>query len=594
MLLPPPFVPAETVFRGIGVGSSVVMGSAYVPEALTAERRRLPDVPSAEREVDRFLAAKGRLEEDFLAARDGLPEGLDAADREIFDIYLSVLREPGFRKRVQDLILDRRLNTEAAVSDALAYYRVRIASRLDPRSEYLVDRADDIDQLLDSFTAVLTGRERFPKGGFSERTVVVVRNLTPVELTALPRQHLGGIVTENGSPTSHTALLAQALEIPAVMGVAGIVSHAASGQRVILDAAEGHVILDPDRDARGFYEIRSASLATRQREIVRMAHLPAVTLDGAAVEVCGNLQLVDEIPAIMSYGGDGVGLYRTEMAYLSRITLPPEEELFGSYRRVIEAAAPRPVTIRTLDLGADKIPLSLGTTFSAENQALGLRAIRFCLKHREVFRVQLRAILRASVHGNLRIMIPMVSNMEEVEEARAMLAETAAELAAEGLPSREGIPVGIMVEVPAAVFLAAELAARCDFFSIGTNDLIQYSIALDRTNPDVADLYQPLHPSILRMIKTVLDTGRRTGTPVSICGGMAADPVSASLLIGMGARALSLPYFNIPRIKRLVRVSFLSDLRKLAADALRAATAAEAGSAVRSWLKSKHSDLLAA
>jgi phosphotransferase system enzyme I (PtsI) len=594
VILPPPFVPADSVFRGVGVGSAVVLGQAYVPVTLKTERRRLADIRAAEAEAERFLAAKAKLEADFREARDRLPTEVDPLDREIFDVYLSVLREPGLLKGVLDLILDGRINAEAAVSDILFRYREAVTSRLDPRADYLKDRADDLDQLLEAFTAALTGRERFPRGGFSELTVIIVRNLTPVELTALPRHSLGGIVAESGSATSHTALLAQALEIPAVMGVSGIVSRAASGRRVILDSAEGHVILGPDRDAVGFYRVRAASLAARHREIVRMAHIPAQTLDGAEVEVCGNLQLVDEIPAIMSYGGDGVGLYRTEMSYLSRRTLPGEEDLFGSYRRVLEAARPRPVTIRTLDLGADKIPQGLGSAFSTENQALGLRAIRFCLKHPDVFRVQLRAILRASVFGNMRVMIPMVSGMEEVEAAKAMIDETARELRAEGKEVAGRIPVGIMVEVPAAVCLAAELSAKCDFFSIGTNDLIQYSLALDRTNPEVTDLYQPLHPSILRMIKTVLDVGRKTGTPVSVCGGMAADPLSSALLVGMGARMLSLPYFDIPRIKRLIRMSFLSDLKRLALEALSASTSAEADRTVRSWLLKKHPDLLAA
>jgi phosphotransferase system enzyme I (PtsI) len=594
LLLPPPFVPPESVFRGIGIGSAVVLGAAYVPEDLSAERRILPDSRAAEAEAERFLAAKARLENDFREARDSLPPEVTGLDREIFDVYLRVLREPGLLKRVLDLILDGRLNAEAAIADSLTHYRKMLLAHQDPKAGYIRDRAWDFDELLDSFMAVLTGRERFPKAGFQEGSpsvVVVVRNLTPAELTSIPRQSLGGIVTENGSATSHTALLAQALEIPAVMGVSGIVARARPGQEIILDASEGHVLLDPDRDARGFYRIRSASIASRHREIVRMAHIPARTLDGIPVEVCGNLQLVEEIPAIMSYGGDGVGLYRTEMSYLSSPRLPVEEELFGSYRRVIEAARPRPVTIRTLDLGADKIPRSMGAAFSSENQALGLRAIRFCLKYKDVFRTQLRAILRASVYGNLKIMIPMVSNMEEVDMARGMLDETSAELRREGLPVAESIQVGIMVEVPAAVFLVSELAAKCDFFSIGTNDLIQYSIALDRTNPEVADLYQPLHPSILRMIKTVLDAGRKTGTPVSVCGGMAADPVSSALLIGMGARMLSMPYFDIPRIKRLIRMSFLSDLKKLALGALKASTAEEAGREIRSWLLRKHSDL---
>jgi phosphotransferase system enzyme I (PtsI) len=359
-----------------------------------------------------------------------------------------------------------------------------------------------------------------------------------------------------------------------------------------LDSVEGHIILDPDSDTAGFYQTRKNSLATFQREIVRMAHIVSRTLDDTRVEICGNLERVEQLPAIMSYGAEGIGLYRTEMSYLTSRELPTEEELFEVYNRVVSSTFPNTVTIRTLDLGADKMPQAMGSRLEGQNQALGLRAIRFCLKHQDIFRTQLRAILRASASGNLRIMLPMISTIEEILEAKSILQSVKEELNREGRTVAAVIPLGIMVEVPSAVVLARELGVEADFFSIGTNDLIQYTLALDRTNPEVTDLYQPLHPAILRMIKTVIDVGREMSLPVSICGGMAADPVSAALLVGLGANMLSMPFYNIPVIKRLVRMSFIDEMEALSKEVLATNSSTDAEKLTKSWFQDRFPELL--
>jgi phosphotransferase system enzyme I (PtsI) len=309
------------------------------------------------------------------------------------------------------------------------------------------------------------------------------------------------------------------------------------------------------------------------------------------VDVFGNLELVEELPAIIANGGEGIGLYRTEFLYLTRPELPPEEELFEVYRRVVASAAPRPVTIRTLDLGADKILAINDTEGARQSQALGLRAIRFCLKNLDVFRTQLRAIYRASVHGQTRVLLPMVSSLEEIRKAKELINETREELQREGRRVAENVPLGIMVEVPAAVVLIDELAQEADFLSIGTNDLIQYTLALDRGNPEVSDLYQPFHPSILRMIKRVITAGQAAGVSVSVCGDMAAGVYSAPLLVGFGADMLSMPFGVIPFVKRLLRMSFFEETKAIAEETLKAKTADEAMAFVKSTLKTKNAGM---
>jgi phosphotransferase system enzyme I (PtsI) len=587
-------VPEESVFYGFGVGASVVLGEVYVSEALKVQRYELHSPEAVEYEVERFSNSLKTLESHFRDAKNFLPPSMDLEDKRIFEMYLGLIKEPKLLKRTVDLIRLKKINAEAAIEESLNYIRSHLDTRLSSQAVYLRDRISDVELLLDSFVAVLHGKDRFPTADFHPGDIVVTSNLSPAELAALPRDQVAGVVTENGSPTSHTALLAQALELPAVMGVPGVLTRIKAGDRIILDARLGHVILNPDQDTVGFYETRKISLDTFQREIVRMAHIPARTLDDSPVEICGNLQLLEELPAIMSYGGEGIGLYRTEMMYLARSSLPLEDELYESYEKVVGAANPRVVTIRTLDLGADKMPVFLGDGITNQNQALGLRAIRFCLKHRDIFRTQLRAILRASFSGNVRIMLPMVSTLEEIEESKNILESVKEELLLEGKRIAPKIPLGIMVEVPAAVILIKEMGEQADFFSIGTNDLIQYSMALDRTNPEVTDLYQPLHPSILRMIKIVVEAGKNLNKPVSICGGMAANPVSAALLVGMGADMLSMPFFDIPRIKRLVRMSFIKDMKKLASEAMKTTTNAEADRIVTSYLVKKFPELFVA
>jgi phosphotransferase system enzyme I (PtsI) len=339
----------------------------------------------------------------------------------------------------------------------------------------------------------------------------------------------------------------------------------------VVDGSRGVVVINPTAGERADYEVAREKYLAAEEELLRTRDLPARTQDEVTVRVAGNIEFAEEVPSLLRHGGEAVGLYRTEFLYLGRQELPSEEEHYQNYRSILEALAPRPVTIRTFDLGGDKLPS--GWRIHADNPALGLRAIRYCLRQPDVFRTQLRALLRASVHGNLKIMFPMISGVAELRAARRMLEEVRAELARQGTPMAPDIPVGIMIELPSAAMIADRLAAECDFFSIGTNDLIQYTIGIDRQNKDVAYLYKPLHLAVLRMLDIICTAARETGTPVSMCGEMAGEPVNALVLVGLGVSELSMNGTSIPLVKRVIRAARASDGRALVARLLALTTA---------------------
>ena len=590
MILPPPFVPASQVIRGVGVGHGLAIGPVHLinHSRIRYHRYKLTSPEMVSRELERLRLARERTASRIQAAREALPEELKSHDG-IFEAHILLLADPHLISAAERMIEEDRLNAEAAVTAAVR--RVgQVMSAI--KDGYIRSRADDTEMVGQALVDAL--QEGSGGGGvqFQEGAIVVCRDLSPSEATKLPAGKVAALVTELGSPTSHTSIIVQAMGLPAVVVAAGVLGRIDQGDLMIVDAREGHLIIGPDSDALKFYQGRRETEESLKVEIVRSSHLPAVTLDDHGVNVFGNLEMVEELPAIMSYGAEGIGLYRTEYLYLTSRAFPSEEQLFEVYGRVVGAAAPRPVVIRTLDLGADKILAVSGTPEARQNQALGLRAIRYCLKNIDIFRTQLRAILRASVLGEARIMLPMVSSLEEIWRTKALIAELSEDLRAEGRPVADSIDVGIMVEVPAAVVLVDELAAEADFLSIGTNDLIQYSLALDRTNPDVTELYQPFHPSILRMIKTVVDAGRRRGLSVSVCGDMAATVQSAPLLVGLGCDMLSMPSSAIPVIKRLLRMSSFSELSGLSESVLAATTSEQSLAIIDGHLRGRFREFL--
>ncbi|MDR1577464.1 MAG: phosphoenolpyruvate--protein phosphotransferase [Deltaproteobacteria bacterium] len=588
MNLPPPFVPKGAVFRGIGVGQGIAIGPAHIISAtnIRVHRYKLTDQRMVEKELGRLSQALAKIEDQYAQAKNNLPTQL-SSQASVFDALTVLLHDPTLIKSVDKKIRSDLINAEAAVDDAIREI-CALLSRID--DPHIRSRLTDIEQLGHALIAAMRGDAYDAQPIFEVGCVLAAADMSPAEIASLPIGQLAGLITENGSVTSHAALIAQAIGLPTVMGATDILKILEHGDTLIVDAREGHIIRNPDEDAIKFYQTSQRTIEDHQVEIVRSAHLPAITLDDHQVGVFGNLELVEELPAIIANGGEGIGLYRTEFLYMTRVEWPTEEELFEVYRRVVASAYPRPVTIRTLDLGADKILAVSDTEGASQNQALGLRAIRFCLKNLDVFRAQLRAIFRASAHGQTRVMLPMISSLDEVRKAKELIQETKRELAKEGHKFADQVPVGLMIEVPAAVILIDELAKEADFLSIGTNDLIQYTLALDRGNPEVLDLYQPFHPSILRMIKKVIDVGQSLGVSVSVCGDMAATPLSAPLLVGFGADTLSMPFGVIPFIKRLLRMSFFEEMREIANETLKAKTADEALAFIKSNLRINKSE----
>jgi phosphotransferase system enzyme I (PtsI) len=395
--------------------------------------------------------------------------------------------------------------------------------------------------------------------------VLVAHDLSPAETAQLDGDRIVGIVTEAGGRTSHTAIMAQSLGIPAVVGVESIVSLVCDGDRIIVEGNTGRVHLRPDAATRRVVRERARCYALREREILRVTDLPGETRDGHRIEILGNIESADEVPRLLERGAGGVGLMRTEFLFMNRRQPPDEEEQLQQYRAVLRAVRPDPVVVRTLDLGGDKLASGLKTREEA-NPALGMRGIRRSLADRSTFRTQLRAMLRASAHGQLRVLLPLVTGMAEVREARRCLDEVCAELEREGHPYDPHFQVGVMVETPAAVTLSDILIREVDFLSIGTNDLIQYTIAVDRSNEQVAYLYNALHPAVLRAIWKVVDSAHRAGAAVCVCGEMAGDPVNSLVLVGLGVDQLSMNPHAIPEVKQLVRASTFESARALAAE----------------------------
>jgi phosphotransferase system enzyme I (PtsI) len=582
--------PRESVLNAVGVSAGIAIGEALV---LSRPRFRLPnyrlkDQESVAREVGRLDKAGEQVRARLRAARDGLPPEL-YSQIGIIDAHLILLDDPLLAGEAENQVRQKHINAEQAVLRTVENISGLMAKVAD---DYLKARLSDVELLSHALISALTSGDKadqmppIPAG-----SILVLRDISPADLLEFARYEMGGLVTERGGRTSHTAIVAQALELPALVGARNICARIGNGDTIIIDGRSGRIILRPDQATLDLYHARQAMEWSSTTEIVRSSHLPALTLDDRRINILGNMELEEELPALLNYGSEGVGLYRTEFMYLNRRALPSEEELFQTYSRVVKAVAPRQLVIRTLDIGNDKMLFGQGhkghkghkghigpetANHHHHNHALGLRGIRHSLSNRDLFRTQIRAMLRASALGDLKIMLPMISSLDELRTTRTIIEEAEESLSREGKPHQAGLPLGVMIEVPATLFIARELAAEAAFFAVGTNDLIQYSLAVDRSNPEVSEMYQPLHPGILRMLKLILDLGRETGTPVSICGDMAASCLTAGVLVGLGAETLSMPPASIPKIKRLVRMSSLVEMSAWTADVLSARTADEA------------------
>lgn len=563
----------ELVFRGIPVSPGVCRGRALVLRGTNepVARREIPpeEVP---RELERFQNALVSTRRHLLDVQKRVEEKMGAKDAAIFEAHLLVLEDPVVLEEVTRTISTRHLNAEAAFHDVVTRYIQSLESIED---EYLKERIADMRDVSHRVLDQLTGRG--PDDGLSgltEPSIIISHDLAPSVTATLDKRLVLGFATDVGGKTSHTAILARSLQIPAVVGLQDLAARVVTGQQVLLDGFNGVVVLNPTDQTLFEYGQLVRKQVDLQSRLQQVRDLPAVTLDGAAVTLSANVEGADDIEQVRLSGAEGVGLFRTEYLFINRRQPPSEEEQFAEYRKVAAALAPQPVIIRTLDLGGDKL-LSHAAAQGETNPFLGWRAIRYCLQEQPVFRTQVRAILRASAHGNVKMMYPLVSGLAELLQANALVEQFKAELRAEGVPFNDALDIGVMIEVPSAVLVADALARQVKFFSIGTNDLIQYTLAVDRLNERITHLYQPTHPAIVRLIRMTVEAAHRNGIWAGVCGEMAGDPTLVPLLVGLEVDELSAAPASVPAVKFLIRRLKRSDTRALAEAALACEDAAE-------------------
>jgi phosphoenolpyruvate-protein phosphotransferase (PTS system enzyme I) len=584
---------ATSILVGIAASPGIAIGRCWSVDrrrVRTPKRRLGPDEVDAELSRLRTSLELSDLQLAEVKEKVEVTEGTRGAPEHaaIIDMHRMMLKDEMLVQEAQRFIREDRLNAEWAVKRAVRKIKSAFHEHAD---EYFKERRADMDYVGERIIKNLLGQAPDVDEVPPEGAVVVAHDLSPADTALLLHERkVAGFVTDAGAKTSHTAIIARALEVPAVVGVGRITALAGRGDWVVVDGSRGVVVINPTPGERADYEAAQARYRAEEVQLLRTRDLLARTKDDVTVRLAGNIEFAEEVPSLLSHGGEAVGLYRTEFLFLGRSDLPTEEEQYEDYRAILEALAPRPVTIRTFDLGGDKLPP--GLRIPAENPALGLRAIRYSLRQPDMFRVQLRALLRASVHGHLKIMFPMISGVAELRAAKKVLDEVRAELAAQGVPVRPEIPVGIMIELPSAALIADRLARECDFFSIGTNDLIQYTIGIDRQNKDVAYLYKPLHLAVLRMLKNICEAARSAGIPVSMCGEMAGEPVNALVLAGLGVSEFSMNGTSIPFVKRILRAARAADGRALVERLLGLTTADEIERAVREEMTRRFPGLL--
>lgn len=560
----------EIILAGIGVSPGICIGKAYLVDVEgvdIVEKYHIaqPHVPS---EVNRFKLAVKKAKNELRTIIDNTPDAFKE-HVDILETHAILLKDKLlYGKTIETIEIDF-VNAEWALKKVVSSLKAMFLNMSDP---YLKERAMDIGHVSDRILNNLVGSEQINIASIDKRVVLVATDLSPAQTSQIQLERVKGFITDQGGGTSHTSIIARTLGIPAVSGLDHATKTICNDDLIIVDGISGKVIIHPSEQSLVAYEERRILYENRMAALDRQSHLDAVTLDGHRFMVMGNIELPEEIVSVLDHGGDGIGLYRTEFQYLGRPDFPGETELFDKYKDVVEVMAPRPVTIRSLDINGDKA-LDRHADNAEDNPALGLRAIRYCLKHPDIFKTQLRAILRAAAYGNVRILFPMISGYEEIQEARAMLDTVSDELKKEGIVHNRDIEIGIMIEVPSAVILSDILADTADFFSIGTNDLIQFSLAIDRGNRQVAHLFNPLHPAILRLLRQTVDAARAKGKKVFMCGEMAGDPLHIPILIGLGIQEFSMNPNAIPLAKQTIRSLDVAETQNFLCEVMKEKTA---------------------
>ncbi len=570
-------------YKGIPASPGIAIHHAF---AHYADSFPMPQYFVSESEVEdewlRFRKAVKRASSEIERIKETLGPST-SGHHQLLDVQLLMLQDPEMSDQIKKTIPESLHNVEWILSEYIDNVVKLLESSGD---EYLAERSLDIMDVFRRITNQLLYRERLSLSRIDKDVILVSPNLLPSETIMLDPEKVRGIALDAGGRTSHTAILARSLGIPAVLGLRSITRNIKPDDLVIVDGSLGIVIVDPDEETLVAYRGKLRELEKRETELIGLRNLPAETTDGKSINLLANIEIPEEIDLVISSNAQGIGLFRSEFLFMNPREQPDEEIQYRAYVKVLEAMGEKPVTIRTMDVGGDKLLPMMGS-LDENNPLLGWRAIRFCLDEEEIFRIQLRALLRASAHGNLRIMFPLISNTGELDKALMILEEERRDLAACKTPMAENLPIGIMIEVPSAALISDVLARKSDFFSIGTNDLIQYTMAVDRGNEKIAPLFQPYHPALWRLIKMTVENGKAAGIPVGVCGEVASDPASAVLLLALGLDDLSMGAFSIPSVKRIIRSVSASEASTVLETVMIMACSEEVESYLNSWLGEK-------
>ncbi len=537
-------------FKGLAVSPGIAIGCVHLLELETLNFPKLwiPD-RTIKGEISRFQQAIQKTKHDLTRIKEKLCKFQVGEQIDIIESYQMIASDETLLKEAIEIIRHEKINAEWAFNKAIEKLKHSF-----PKTDnaYFSERRDELNHIAYRILHNMSGVEGSQLRQFRKDSVIVAHELSPTDTAQMTKGMVQGFISEVGGTNSHTAIVARALEIPAVVGISGIVRMVNDGDSILIDGTEGVVLLNPSkRDLKKYREIQK-QYAHFDQLLLKEAHLPSVTQDGYHLRLAANMELPEEIGTIKSHGAEGIGLYRSEMLYIVQNRFPSEEEQFETYKEVLQKIHPHSVTIRTIDIGGDKI-MGDGNYVEGTNPALGLRAIRYCLKEKDLLRTQLRAMLRASHYGSLKILIPMITNLEEIRHVKKIISDIEEELTAKKIHYNQKIKLGAMVETPAAALIAVELARETDFLSIGTNDLIQYTLAVDRGNEDVSYLFEPLHPAVLRLLRMICDAGKSQNVEISVCGEMAGNPLYFMILLGLGFAELSMNPVSIPKVKQLIR-----------------------------------------
>jgi phosphoenolpyruvate-protein phosphotransferase (PTS system enzyme I) len=577
------------VLKGVGVSPGVAIGSVYRFDSLDSKIAfyKLNDASLIPKEILRFKKALKESENQLLEIQKNLKKAKVTEPLYVIDVHILILKDKKFTNRTIKYIRESGVNSEWALRMTLDHYKQIFEGVEDA---YISSRVSDVQYVVQRVLRNLYGEKRENTWETGQDGVIIVsQDLSPADTAQMKLDKIIGFATDSGGRTSHTAIVARSMELPAVVGLDNVTRSVHTGDEIIVDGTSGLVVINPYPDMLKRYEDKKRHYDTARDEYLKYAKLPAVTLDNYHVQIGCNIEFIEEIPSSILHGAENIGLYRTEFLYIYRDELPTEEDHFNNYRQVVTEKNLSWSTIRTFDLGGDKFP-NYQKQSKELNPQMGMRAIRFCLKEVEIFKTQLRAIWRAGVFGKTKILFPMISSVEEIREAKKLLAEARQELMARGVEIASEMEIGAMIEVPAAVIIADKLAREVDFFSIGTNDLIQYSLAIDRANERLTYMYEPLHPAVLRLIKNVVETAHQANVRVDMCGEMAGDPLCSLILLGMELDELSMNSLAIPRIKKIIRESTLAESKIMLNKALSFDTSSEVRGYVNDYMVRRFPD----